>query len=78
MKCCQEHIFEEIAKIVVDNLELQYKFNEDALLNIRDYCMKHEHKKYKPLNYNTLILFVEEALAEIINCDFLYDFRDIE
>jgi len=25
-----------------------------------------------------LICFVEEALADLINTDFLYDFRDIE
>lgn len=78
MRCYHEHVFDEIAKIILDNLELQYNFNDDALINIRKYCIERIHKRYKPLDYNTLIYFVKEALTEIINCDFLYDFRDIE
>ncbi len=78
MKLYHEHVFNEIAKIIIDNLEIIYWYNRDTLNNIRDYCIKHDHKRYKPLDYSTLIKFVHEALNEIINCNYLYDFRDIE
>lgn len=73
-----EEIFEEIAVLIKDNLKLQYNYNDDALINIRAYCKKRVHKPYEPLDYNTLIYFCEEALAELINCDYLFDFRDLE
>ena len=78
MKCYHEYVFKEISEIITDNLIIQYNYNEDALINIRKYCKEKAHLKYQPLDYNTLIYFVEEALSELINCDFLYDFRDIE
>ncbi len=78
MKCYYEYVIDDIIKIIKDNLILQYNYNEDALINIRKHCIKKSHQKYKPLDYNTTIFFVEEALAELINAPFFYDFRDIE
>lgn len=78
MKQCHEQVFKEISQIIVDNLELLYNYNDEALINIRKYCLERTHKRYKPLDYITLIYFTEEALAELINTEFLYDFRDIE
>ncbi|MCM1557859.1 MAG: hypothetical protein NC087_10105 [Anaeroplasma bactoclasticum] len=78
MRCYHEHVFDEITQMIKDNLEVMYNYNEDALINIRKYCYERDHKRYQPLDYNTLIYFTEEAIAEIINCSFLYDFRDIE
>lgn len=78
MKPYHEHVFNEIAKIIVDNLEIIYWNNGDTLNNIRNYCVEHDHKRYKPLDYFTLINFVNEALTEITRCNYLYDFRDIE
>lgn len=78
MKCYHEYVIDEILEIIKDNLILQYNYNEDALIDIRDYCNKKAHEKYKNLDNNTLIFFVEEAIAELVNCDFLYDFRSLE
>ncbi len=78
MKCYYEYVIDDIIKIIKDNLILQYNYNEDALINIRKHCIEKSHQKYNPLDYNTTIYFVEEALAELINAPFLYDFRDIE
>lgn len=78
MKRYHEYIFEDIAKVIKDNLMILYNYNDDALRNIKAYCQNKVHKRYQPMDYNTLIYFVEEAMAELINCDFLYDFRDIE
>lgn len=78
MKMYHEKVFEEITKTIMDNLIILYNYNEDALINIRKYCYEKARKKYKPLDYNTLIYFIEEALADLVNCPYLYDFRDIE
>lgn len=78
MKCYHEYVFKEISDIIVNNLELLYNYNDDALNNIKNYCIARDHEKYKPLDYTTLIRFTEEALAEIVNLSFLIDFRDIE
>lgn len=58
-----------------NSLELMYNMNDDTLISLRDYCYKHAHHRYKPLEYNKLIFFTEEAIAEIINVPYLYDFR---
>lgn len=78
MRLYHEYIFDEIAKMIVDNLEIMYCYKDDSLINVRNYCNQHDHKRYEPLDYRTLISFVYDAIAEIINCDFLYDFRDME
>ena len=78
MKEYHNKIFDEISQIIKDNLELLYNYNEDALLNIKEYCNINSNKKYKPLTYDQLVYFTEEAIAEIINTPNLYDFRSLE
>ncbi len=78
MKCYHEKVIEEIIQMLKDNLILIYNFQEDTLKNIREYCLEKAHAKYKNLDYATLVYFTEEALTELINTDFLYDFRDID
>lgn len=78
MKCYYEYLLDEILQMIKDNLILLYNFQEDVLINIREYCKKKTHQKYQPLNYNTLASFTDEAVAELVNMEFFYDFRDIE
>lgn len=78
MKAYHEKLFDEIIQVIKDNLELLYNYDEDALINIRKYCNKNNYRKYKPLTYNELIYFTEEAIAELINTPYLYDFRPLE
>ena len=78
MKAYHEKIFDEIIQIIKDNLELLYNYNDEALLNIRKYSNQNAHQRYKELSYNNLIHFTEEAIAEIINAPYLYDFRSLE
>ncbi len=78
MKCYHEKIIDEILEILKNNLILIYNFHDHTLPNIREYCLDHVHTRYKHLDYGTLIYFTEEALTELINTDYLYDFRDIE
>lgn len=78
MKEYHDKIFDEISRIIKDNLELLYNYNDDALLNIKKYCNINSNKKYQPLTYEQLVYFTEEAIAEIINAPNLYDFRSLE
>ena len=78
MKTYHEKLFDEIIQIIKDNLELLYNYNDDALINIRKYCNKNNHQRYKPLTYNELIYYTEEAIAVLINAPNLYDFRSLE
>lgn len=68
-------VIDEITNMIKDNLLLLLN-KEGALSNLKKYCQNDLHLQYTP--YNDLIYFVEEALAELINTDYLYDFRDIE
>lgn len=77
-KTYHERVFEEVAKMLIDNLELIYTYDDKALLSIRKYCIEKCDEEYKPLDYNTLVYFVEEILREFADCDFYYDFRDLD
>lgn len=70
-----EFIINEITNIIKDNLLLLLN-REDSLINLKTYCQNDLQLQYTP--YNDLIYFVEESLTELINTDYLYDFRDIE
>lgn len=78
MKQYYEEVLDEIIKIIKDNLELIYKYDDDALKDIKEYCNKKEQHKYKPLSYNKLIYYTELAIAELVNAPNLYDFRSLE
>lgn len=78
MKAYHEKVFEEIVELIKNNLELLYNYNDNSLVNIRKYCHKNNHHWYKPVPYNELICFTEEALIEIRKAPYLYDFRNLE
>ena len=60
-------LIEKTAKVMrVDPSTLSENTNIKKDLNL----------KYTP--YNTLIYFVEEALSDLVNCKYLFDFRDLE
>lgn len=77
-KFSHEKVIDEIIGIVKDNLILKYNYDETSLPSIREYCKKISHKRYELLPNEILINFTEEALEELINCSFLYDFRPLE
>ena len=56
--------------MIKDHLILLYNYQEDALINIREYCTQRIHKNYQPLDYNTLASFTDEAIAKLANTDF--------
>ncbi len=70
-----DFILDEITKIIRDNLSL-FLLNDQYLPELKKYCKEEKNLKYTP--YRKLIYFTEEALCELINVDYLYDFRDIE
>ena len=78
MKAYHEKLFDEIIQIIKDNLELLYNYDDNALIDIRKHCNKNNHQRYKPLTYNELIYYTEEAIAELVNVPYLYDFRPLE
>ena len=78
MKEYHEELIEEIIKLVSDNIYLLYNFNSNALINLKKHCSKNVENEYKSLPYIKLISFVEEALSEIFNADYLYDFKELE
>lgn len=78
MKAYHEKAIDEILQLIKDNLILLYNFKDDSLADLREYCIKNNHTRYKPIYYSDLIHFTIEAISEINNTSFLYDFRDLE
>ncbi len=72
-----EKVIDEIIEMIRNNIEIYYRNNENYFYGLRNYCQRHNDKKEK-ISYNQLLFLVEEALAELINCEFLYDFRVLE
>ena len=73
-----EKVIDEIISLLKDNLIVLYNYNDQALLELKKFCEDKANKRYKSLYYTDLVFFAEEALNELINCDYFYDFRDIE
>lgn len=77
-KFYHEKVIDEIIGIIKDNLILKYNYDDNSLPNLKEYCKKRSNKRYQLLSNDLLIYFTEESLSELINCDFLYDFRPLE
>lgn len=73
-----EEILNEIFKLLKDNTNAYFDYDKEMFPYIRDYCEKHLNEKYEKLSYSKLIFFAEEVLTNLINCPFLYDFRELE
>ena len=73
-----DKVIDEIVEMLKANLLIQYNHNKDSLINLRDYCKDKEEDKYDYLPYQQLLFFTEEALADLINTPFLYDFRPLD
>lgn len=70
-----EFIINEIVNMIKDNLSL-FLFRDDLLISLKKYCKNDFNLKHT--SYSDLLYFTEEALADLINTDYLYDLRDIE
>ena len=73
-----EKVIDEIIVLLKDNLIVLYNYNDQALLELKNFCQNKIHKRYKPLCYDDLVFFTKEALYELINCNYFYDFRDMD
>lgn len=75
MKYNIDFIIEEIVNLFRDNLKL-FLLDDNYLINLKNYCKNDLNLEYTP--YDKLIYFTEEALGDLISCDYLFDFRDLE
>ncbi len=69
-------IIDEVTNLFKDNLKLLI-YNATELINIKKYWREHD-TLVKPLTYNELISFAEEALEALIDMPEWYDFRDLD
>ena len=70
-----DFVIEEIVTLFRNNLKL-FLLNDNYLINLKEYCKKDKNLKYTA--YNDLVYFAEEALGDLVNCEYLFDFRDLE
>lgn len=71
----KEKLMSEIIEMIKTNLEILYNFDDDSMVNIKKYCKENNGNKYQSLPYLQLLYFVDEAIADLINAPYLYDFR---
>ena len=73
-----EKVIDEVLEMIKDNIHIYYNYNNIMFPDIKEYCKDKYHKKYEILPYNQLLFFTEEVLADLINCPYLYDFRELD
>ncbi len=76
MKNSYDVIIDDVTNLFKDNLKLLI-YNDTELINIKKYWREHDTLN-KPLTYNELVSFAEEALEALINMPEWYDFRDLD
>ena len=69
-------LINQICNFIKDNLKLMLSFNDNYLINLRQFYQKNYDKTNLKMSYDELLFFTEEALADLINIPYLYDFRD--
>lgn len=75
---CQDKIIDEIVEMIRANIIIYCNNSDQYFLSLKKYCKENYDKKYKSISYSKLLFYVEEALAELINCPYLYDCRDLD
>ena len=77
-KSYEEQAIEEITTMIKDNLILQYKYRDDRLRDLREYCRLRKEGPYQFIAYNDLIYLTKEAIKDLITSEYLYDLRTLE
>lgn len=72
-----EYVIDDIIEIIKTNISIYYN-GDDSFFNLKELCKNKDEDTYQRLDYFVLISLVEEVLADLINCDYLYDFRALE
>ena len=77
----QEIIYNDILKLIKDNLRILIYNHDSCLYRFNDYCENMEDiikGKNISIDQRLLTIFTEESLYALLNADFLYDYREIE
>lgn len=72
-----EKVIDEIIEMIKTNIIIYYNNDMDSFLGLRKHC-NDTNNSNKDLEYYQLLYFVEETLADLINCNYLYDFRALD
>lgn len=67
----------EICKIIMDNLNL-FSLDDSKLIKLKEYCKSKIDKPISHTSNEMLMIFVYEALSDLLSTNILYDFRNIE
>ncbi len=71
----ETYIKMEICKVIMDNLKV-YSLDDSKLISLKRYCHSKIGENIKPTPNKLLMIFVHEALIDLLQEDTLYDFRD--
>lgn len=73
-----EELIEEISEMIKTNLYIYYNNSDNYLISIKKYCINNIGSRYTSVTQKLLLTFVQEALIDLTNCPYLYDYRSIE
>ena len=76
MTTIERKIYNDIIKMIKDNLEILIRNNNHYLNYFKDYC-RHTKIKDLPLDQSQLTMLTMDVLTALLNADFLYDFREL-
>ena len=71
-------LIKQIVEMIDTNIKIYFNNSDDYFIELRNYCIENEDKKYEEIDQRLLLAFTEFALIDLINCPFLYDFRALE
>lgn len=73
----EDFVINEICTLIRDNLRLLLTYNDNSLVKIRKYCSSMQECNIPSATpYLIIIELLNEALIELQNADYIYDFRD--
>lgn len=72
-----DEIIEEIVEMVKDNIKV-YMNNDKYFVGLKTYYKENYYNKTEIISYERLVYLVTDVLVDIINSEYLYDFRELE
>ena len=77
MTIVEKKIYNDILKMIKDNLKLLIINDNHYLKYFKEYCNSTKLKNL-PISQEHLTILTEDALDALLRTEFLYDFRNIE
>lgn len=70
-------ILKDILDMIENNVKIYLTFSDEMFIKLNEYITNNDDKKDKHIPYKELVILTKEVILDLMECPYLYDFREL-